>query len=321
MKSIPLILFFRLFKGCKSIISLGSVSGAIAYLFSKVFKLNLFLYQYEPHSEYALDGEIWKKNSFSFKIMNELEYQSAQKAKVISTGTRHMIERLIKWKSPARIYKIPSVVDENSFYFQHEQRKIIRKELHLSENSHLIIYPGKFGDLYYSKEIGNLFKIINDRIDNCFFLVLTLTDIELAENILSEIGLPQDKYMVTSTPYNKMPNYLSAADLGIVGYPPLPSKKFCSSIKVGEFLCTGLPYLICKGISEDDEFALQNNVGIVVEDFNEKSILNQIDNIKTYLTEDVLDRFDRYRELGIQYRGFINLNRQFHKAIKTLVSN
>ena len=72
------------------------------------------------------------------------------------------------------------MVDENRFYFKQEQRKIIRKELHLSENSHRIIYPRKFGDLYYSKEIGNLFKIINDRIDNCFFLVLTLTDIELA---------------------------------------------------------------------------------------------------------------------------------------------
>ena len=98
MTSIPLILFFRLFKGCKSIISLGSVSGAIAYLFSKVFKLNLFLYQYEPHSEYALDGEIWKKNMFSCKIMNELEYQSAQKAKVIYTGTRQKMESWKKWK-------------------------------------------------------------------------------------------------------------------------------------------------------------------------------------------------------------------------------
>ncbi len=43
-------------KGYRYIITLGSVAGTYAYIFSKITGLKQYLYQYEPHSEYAIDN-------------------------------------------------------------------------------------------------------------------------------------------------------------------------------------------------------------------------------------------------------------------------
>lgn len=318
LKSFFLIFYLRSFKGCKSIISLGSIVGGIAFVVAKILRLKLYLYQYEPHSEYALDGNMWTKQSMGYTIVHKLEYLSARYAKVISTGTHHMIDRLDQWRIRAKVYKIPSVVNEDRFNFNTKERNAKRNTLNLSAKTHLIIYPGKFGDLYYTEEIGVLFKYIFDHIDNCFFVVLTLTDEQLASKTLREAGLPEESYLITSATYEEMPSYLYAADLGVVAVPPLPSKKFCSNIKVGEYLCSGLPYIICRGISEDDEFAENNNVGVVLEDFSISSVEKKIGEISEYLIEDRQLMAKKCRALGMEYRGFAKLKKEFQKAVQSL---
>ena len=93
-------------------------------------------------------------------------------------------------------------------------------------------------------------------------MVLTMNDLGETKKIFEDVGLEPNQFLITRASYDEMPNYLSAADLGLVAVPPQPSKKFCSNIKVGEFLCTGLPYFICEGVSEDDLVARKFDVGI-----------------------------------------------------------
>jgi hypothetical protein len=120
--------------------------------------------------------------------------------------------------------------------------------------------------------------------------------------------------------YAEMPHYLSSADLGIVAVLPGASKKFISNIKVGEFLCAGLPYLICRGISEDDSIAEASNAGIVSEDLSEEAIVKVIPKIRALLLEPKEVIAARCREAGIHYRGFENQYAQYKLAVDALTN-
>jgi len=56
------------------------VAGTYAYIFSKITGLKQYLYQYEPHSEYAIDNGMWSKGSLQYKISHYLERRAALNA-------------------------------------------------------------------------------------------------------------------------------------------------------------------------------------------------------------------------------------------------
>ena len=307
-------------QGYKSIISLGTVAGSFAYIYARWFNMRLYLYQYEPHSEYTLDVGYWNERSIGFKFLNRLEKKSALFAHVISSGTRHMEERLINWNIKGAFFKIPSVVNQEKFKYLKENRELIRNKYGIPSSDKVILYAGKFGGLYFYKENPLMFAYLRKHLPDFHVLIVTLNDIEEIRNLFSEHGL-SEKTTITSSSYDDIDKYLCAADFGIVSVESGPSKKFVSNIKVGEYLSCGLPYLICRGISEDDWYAENKEVGVVVKDFSESEIDKAFPQIKTYLDEDPDNLKQRCRKIGVEYRGFQNLYPRFVKALETLTNS
>jgi hypothetical protein len=100
-----------------------------------------------------------------------------------------------------------------------------------------------------------------------------------------------------------MPDWLSAADLGIVAVPPLPAQRFRSPIKVGEYLACGLPYIVCRGVSEDDLWAERYGVGVVIDAFTREAVWRKADRIRALLAEEKTGLRSRCRAAGVAYRG------------------
>lgn len=318
IKLVGVLVRLRL-QGYKYLITLNSVAGAIGYLFALCLGMRLYMYQYEPHSEYGLDAKLWDEKSIRFKILHKLEYLSAKFATVISSGTVYMMDRLKDWNVQAQVFKIPSVVNEERFMYTTAGRLQIREKFNIPQNAPLVLYPGKFGDLYYSiQEVATVFSVIHQHIPEARFMVLTMNDLTEVKTVMVDAGLTEELLTITRAAYEDMPSFLSAADLGVVAVPPDPSKKFCSNIKVGEFLCTGLPYLICEGVSEDDIVARKFNVGIPVKDFSITSINDAIPQMNALFSEEKSTVVNRCRPAGSDYRGFNKLIIEFGKALDAL---
>ena len=64
-------------QGARQIITLGSVAGSYGYIYGRSLGMRLFLYQFEPHSEYAIDNGMWPKGSLQHRIASALERKSA----------------------------------------------------------------------------------------------------------------------------------------------------------------------------------------------------------------------------------------------------
>ncbi|MBU2885821.1 hypothetical protein KO507_08615 [Gilvimarinus agarilyticus] len=283
----------------------ANVSAAIAILFSPILRMKLVIYSYEPHSDFMVEMGHWKGSSMKYKILHQLEQWAGKYAHHILTGTRHMVEKLQQERTRATVHRAPTAVDPEIFRFDESKRKQIRKTLNIG-NRHLYIYPGKLGGLYYEKELIDLFGNIYKHDNNSFFLIATDYDHEAIEAWLQEYNIPLDTYQVRGfIPFAEIPAYLSAADMGIVAIPPTPSQKFRSPTKVAEYLLCGIPYIVCEGISEDDEIAKEQKVGICLREFSSTEVAKNIKSTQEILIQS---RRDENRQVGLDYRSKQHIN-------------
>ena len=222
-----------------------------------------------------------------------------------------MIPILEKWGAKGKIYRSPTGVDENEFYFREEGRNRIRRELGL-DGKFVVIYIGKFGDLYYKEEIPGICKSLVDINKNFLFLIVTSNELSGVNTLFEEAGISPDFYHLTSNlSYEEIKEYISAADLGISAVPPSPSQRFRSPTKVAEYLLCGIPYITCDGVSEDFQIAEKYNVGIVLKKFCDQEVKNNYEKIKELLEEDKKIQRERCRNVGIQYRAKSNNDKIF----------
>jgi hypothetical protein len=306
-------------KGYKHIVTLGSIAGTYAYTYTIPLRLKLFLYQYEPHSEYAIDNGMWAKNSKQYKISHYLERRAARAAKVVASGTIFMQKRVKeKWQSKAEFFRIPTVANDKKFIFNNDDRIDIRKHYKIGMDKWVLYYPGKFGDLYYKEEFAWMYKWLKEEEPRLHLLIVTPHTDEEVKVLFDTADVDTNDYTIAHCDYVDIHKYASASDFAIISVPPGPSKKFISNIKVGEYLCAGMPFLITKGISEDYIYATEKDVGVVVDDFVKDDIKKAWSEIKEYLERDPDKLRNHCRSVGLDYRGFDNLNRIFKSAINFL---
>jgi len=306
-------------QGYNHIMTLGSVAGTYAYTYAFPLRMKLFLYQFEPHSEYAIDNGMWSKESLQYKISHYLERKAAQYATTIASGTVFMQERVQNiWNSRADFIKIPTVAHDQKFIFNEKDRKETREKLGIGEDKWVLYYPGKFGDLYYKEAFAWMYKWLNEEEPRLHMLIVTPHTDEEVKALFDGAGVSAWDYTITHSDYENIHKYASASDFAIISVPPGPSKKFISNIKVGEYLCNGLPFLITRGVSEDYIYAEEKDVGVVVDDFIESEVKNAWPEIKEYLTRDPYELRKHCREVGLDYRGFNVLNKKFKEALASL---
>lgn len=309
------------FKGFNHIVTLGSVAGTYAYTYALPLRMKLFLYQFEPHSEYALDNGMWSEESKQYKISHYLEKKAALYATTIASGTIFMQQRVEDvWKSKADFIKIPTVANDKKFIFSEADRKQIREKLDISEDKWVLYYPGKFGDLYYREGFAWMYKWLKEEEPKLHLLIVTPHTDEEVKALFDVAGVDEADYTITHSDYENIHKYASASDFAIISVPPGPSKKFISNIKVGEYLCAGMPFLITRGVSEDYIYAEEKDVGVVVDDFVEADVKKAWPEIKEYLMRDQKELRQHCREVGLDYRGFEVLNKKFKEALVSLTT-
>lgn len=287
----------------RAIFALGNVAGAFSYLIGRALGMKVVLFTYEPHSEFMRECGVWSPTSLKYRVLRRLEYTMGMRADYIATGTNHMVDRLRQWGTAATVLRVPSCVDEEEFCFRPEARARVRDALGVGERP-IFVYAGKFGDLYYREEIGELCRTLREIVPKAFFLILTPNPLHEVRGLFARHGIGGAEALhIGFAPLEAMPEWLSAGDLGIVAVPPFPAQRFRSPIKVGEYLACGLPYVVCRGVSEDDQWAERHQVGVVLDDFGAAAVRAQAGCFRRLLREDRLVQRQRCRETGIDYRG------------------
>jgi glycosyltransferase involved in cell wall biosynthesis len=296
----------------KGILAFGNAAASFGALLKPTIGGKLIIYGYEPHGLFMVETGEWKQGGIKLKALTKYEQLAERRSDYLLTGTSHYAEVLRK-KGMTNVFRAPSCVDQSIFKFDAESRVKIRKELDV-ENRKVLIYAGKFGGLYYKKQTARFCAGLLKQDPDFFFIILSPQPLEEINQLFNSEGVPaKNRFLGKAETPKEMAEYLSAADIGLNTIPPFPSQRYRSPIKVGEYLMCGLPFITCHGISEDDTYAINHNVGLVVPELSFEQGEQTAEKISSFIAEDREAIRKRCRTAGIEYRGTHIVNELFSK--------
>ncbi len=282
-------------------------AGMIGYILSIFTGKELIIDSYEPHAEAMIQNGAWKKNSFAFKLLFKFEKLQTSKAKYLiaaSEGMKQYANDKFNHSSENILVK-PACVNLELFSFKNKKNKQLIKNLHL-ENKIVCVYAGKFGGIYLDYEVFDFFKAAETYWKDNFKVLILSSQLPNEINYLKlKSGLKPETVIVKYVEHSQIPNYIGLADFAITPVKSVPSKKYCSPIKDGEYWALGLPVVITKDISDDSGIIEDNNIGSILYELNENSYFESIKNIDFILKNTTpKELYKKIRLIAEKYRNF-----------------
>ncbi len=282
-------------------------AGTAGYVLSKITRLPLIIDSYEPHADSMVENGTWRANSLAFKILLLFEKLESRHADVVIGTTRGMKEYAMKrYKADLpRFYVKPACVDLNIFSVEEAKDTDLCRQYNL-QNKIVCVYAGKVGGIYLEREIFDFFKAGSDYWGDKF-RVLLLTDTSEAKVCELALNSGLDPQVIVSkfVEHKDVPRHLTLGDFAINPVKPVPTKKYCTSIKDGEYWAMGLPIVIPPNISDDSEIIEEHGIGSIIQEFNTDGylkVVKEIDEMLKKHSRQVLS--NRIRAVAVKYRSF-----------------
>jgi len=223
-----------------------------------------------------VDANHWRKDSLPYRLTKNAERRALTAADGVVTLTHKIWDVIKDWDSlrgrdvPHAV--VPCCADLEVFRFNAAERKTRRAEIGVAERF-VIVYSGGIDGWYLTAEMCHFFVALRKQKSNAFFLWLTTGNRERIMKLMNERGMSNDDFAIVSVLPADVPSYLSAADAGLAFIKPCFSKQASSPTKYAEYLACGLPLIINAGIGDSDALINDENVGALVERFDEAEYL------------------------------------------------
>ena len=288
----------------KTIHAFCTPAGGIAYILSKLTGADLVIDSYEPHAEAMVENGTWKKGGLAFRILFSLEKKQTRKAKAL-IGTTAGMKQYAAEKYGVQVKNFfvkPACVDLEKFSPKEKNVQLLR-EMEL-ENKIVCVYAGKLGGIYFKAEVFDFIKACYDNwIDEFRFLMLTNASREEIDAECSRVGLAPEVVISRFVFHNEIPGYLTLGDFAINPVKPVPTKKYCTSIKDGEYWAMGLPVVISRNISDDSAIIEQENIGVGMDFADRSQFTSALMRLEDFLkTKNTLK--EKIRQIAKQYRSY-----------------
>lgn len=123
-------------------------------------------------------------------------------------------------------------------------------------------------------------------------------------HFIQKHNIPGKAIEVLFVPYQDIHPYFQMADFALNPVKPVPSKRYCTSIKDGEYWAAGLPVVITKNISDDSEIIQNNSVGYVLNSLENTEYVNACFTIDELLKHSKSELTNKIIALAKKHRGY-----------------
>jgi glycosyltransferase involved in cell wall biosynthesis len=280
-------------------------AGSLGYLISIFTGKPLIIDSYEPHAEAMVENKTWAAHGMKYRIQFYFEKKLSKRAKYIISATEGMKDYAVRKYGVTlnNFYVKPACVDLELFNPAKRKNPKLLNELNLRDKI-VCVYAGKFGGIYLTHEVFRFFHFAEKKWGDKFrALLLTNYDSQQLYKWSEQNGFSQDKLVVRFVPHKDIPEYMGLGDFGITPVKPIPTKRYCTPIKDGEYWALGLPVVITKDISDDSEIILKNDAGVVIEELNDEGYAKAIETLSkklnAYNPSDISAVAQKYRNFSI----------------------
>jgi glycosyltransferase involved in cell wall biosynthesis len=269
------------------------VGALIAVILKKIFTIKFILDFRGFWVEERVDANIFKKGGWLYNATKYLEkiflINSNEIVILTEKGKEKILEYNIFKNRQPNITVITTCVDIDKFKMP---QKVNRGLSYLDSipNKFIFSYIGSLSTWYMPEEMLRFFDVAKRYVANPYLLFLT-KEVDYLKGIISKFAISGDLYGIKYVPHSMISNYLSFSKVGIAFYKPCYSRNACCPTKLGEYLASGLPVIINKGIGDCDTIIEQEKVGIIVKEFSEREyerVVKELNNL--LLGEDILKK-------------------------------
>ncbi|MFL5788726.1 MAG: glycosyltransferase, partial [Flavisolibacter sp.] len=290
-------------------------AGSIGYFLSKLTGAELVIDSYEPHAESMVENATWEKSGIAYKVLHHLEKKQTERAGSLIATTQGM-KKYAKEKFDVEVVNFfvkPACVDLTLFKNGLRDSNLVSQLM--LENKIVCVYAGKLGGIYLKEEVFDFIQCCYEFWGDRFrFLMLTnATDTEINEEI-KRVNIPEEIVIKKFVLHDEVPKYLALGDFAINPVKSVPTKRYCTSIKDGEYWAMGLPVVITSNISDDSDIIEESKTGYVLKKLDKEEYNQAINVIDEMLKQDRTVLKNRIRALAEQYRSF-SIAEKIYKTI------
>lgn len=281
--------------------------GMVGYLVSLFTGKPLVIDSYEPHAEAMVENGTWKAGGMAFRTLFLFEKLQTRRAHAVISATQGMRDYAQRKYGhvPERFFVKPACVDLDRFTPQQIKSKEWLHKMGL-EGKLVAVYAGKFGGIYLEQEVFDLFRVARDHWGERFqVLLLTSHTMEELLPFIENAGLPPSMFTIQWATPDELPWLLGLADWALTPVKPVPTKRYCTPIKDGEYWAAGLPVMITKDISDDSAIIAEQGIGVVIRSLDETGYARAIEQMDALLQQrDRKAWYARIRPIAERYRHF-----------------
>jgi hypothetical protein len=281
-------------------------AGAIGYVLATIFQRQLIIDSYEPHAEAMVENGTWNRRGIAFRLLFWLEKKQTNRADVLIATTEGM-RGYAKEKYGVHVkqfYVKPACVDLDLFSEKDKKNSSLLARFGLKDKI-VCVYAGKFGGIYLKQEVFDFFRQASIFWGDRFrVLLLTSHKREEINEFCQEAELSQEIVISTFVDHHDVPPYMGLGDFAITPVRPVPTKRFCSPIKDGEYWAMGLPIIIPANISDDSGIIERNGAGALLHSFSTQAYVESIEKIDTILQRPRPETIGKIRAIAVRFREF-----------------
>ena len=284
--------FFATLKNRPDIIHARATHGAIIGILPALITGRKFIFDTRGmDSEEYVDGSLLKKGSLIHRALFESEKYLLLKAdSVVFLSVK--AEELMREKGLGDIVKgkscvIPCATDLDFFKFR---KKAERKE------ETRFIYAGSVGTWYMMDEMLEFLRAAKKRLGKSKFFIFTQSGKEGIRKTAKKLKIT-DSVKIAYVPHGVISRRIADCDAGLCFIKPVSSKRASSPVKIGEYLASGVPVVINKGIGDTEGVIKKERVGVITDGFSPADYVKALDELELLLGEkDIRQRCRRAAE-------------------------
>lgn len=218
---------------------------------------------FDPRSDFPeenITAGRWGISSLNFKIWKNLEKIFLKDSDRTIAIAHTYISHFEKIYKNAKFSLIPNNVDTEKFRHNEQFRQYLRLQHNIEENEILFCYCGTLGGHWNNPETYAAY-LKKFRGLNMFHRFLFITpDIVSLKEIFNRSDIKPEEYIAVNSKFEEVPNYLSAADIGLV---LMNKPDIRMSIKTVEYLSVGVPVITNSNVGGAKEIVEENGIGII----------------------------------------------------------
>ena len=226
-----------------------------------------------------VDGNIWNLKLLPFKkvynYFKKKEEEFLLNADQVVSLTYNGKEEMRSWNylqgKADNISVIPCCADLNHFDYNSNKRdELIKSKLKIPSENQVICYLGSVGTWYMMDEMMDYFMVHLKQFSETTFLWITKDNPNPIKDAAKKRRI-EKSILIQASERHDLPKLLSICDASIFFIKPMFSKKASSPTKMAELLGMGIPLICNSNVGDTDEIVKKENVGIVINEFEEKA--------------------------------------------------